>query len=118
MPTTRPLSPRSTTIGKSTCESPTVRSVELGVNSSPTNRGMTSGATRMNSGRDRAEPGEDQDEERRGEAERLALRPCSSISVKTGTKAAESAASATRLRTRFGTWKAIVKAEKRPLVPK
>ncbi len=42
----------------------------------------------------------------------------SSSSVKTGTKAAEIAASANSERTRFGTWKAIVKAEKAPLVPK
>jgi hypothetical protein len=38
--------------------------------------------------------------------------------VKTGTKAALSAASANRLRTRLGTWKATVKAENAPLVPK
>ena len=52
------------------------------------------------------------EEQRRGEPERLAsLRPCSSSSVKTGTNAALSAASANRLRTRFGIWKAIVNAE-------
>ena len=45
-------------------------------------------------------------------------RPFSSSSVKTGTKAALSAASANRLRTRFGTWKASVNAENAPLVPK
>ena len=44
--------------------------------------------------------------------------PFSSSSVKTGTNAALSAASANRLRTRFGTWKASVKAENGPLVPK
>ncbi len=46
------------------------------------------------------------------------LRPFSSSSVKTGTNAADSAASANRLRTRFGTWKASVNAENGPLVPK
>ena len=46
------------------------------------------------------------------------LRPCSSCSVKTGTNAADSAASANRLRTRLGSWKAIVNAEKGPVVPK
>ena len=45
-------------------------------------------------------------------------RPCSSSSVKTGTKAAEMAASANSERTRLGTWKAMVKAEKEPRVPK
>ena len=43
---------------------------------------------------------------------------CSSSSVKTGTKAAVSAESATSARIRFGTWKAIVKAENAPEVPK
>ena len=38
-------------------------------------------------------------------------RPSWSSSVKTGTNAAERAALANRLLTRFGTWKAIVKAE-------
>ena len=38
-------------------------------------------------------------------------RPSCKSSVKTGTNAAESAALANRLLTRFGTWKAIVKAE-------
>ena len=42
------------------------------------------------------------------------LRPCCSSSVKTGTNAADSAASANRLRTRFGIWKAIVNAEDAP----
>ena len=54
------------------------------------------------------------------EARRKASRllPCSSCSVKTGTNAAWIAASANRLRTRFGTWKAIVKADMAPLTPK
>ena len=45
-------------------------------------------------------------------------RPCSSSSVKTGTNAALSAASANRLRTTLGTWKAIVNALNAPLVAK
>ncbi len=45
-------------------------------------------------------------------------RPCWSSSVKTGTNAAERAALANRLLTRFGIWKAIVKAEAGPPVPK
>ena len=44
--------------------------------------------------------------------------PFSSSSLKTGTKAEESAASATRARTRFGTWNATVKALIRPAAPK
>ena len=44
--------------------------------------------------------------------------PRSSFSVNTGTKAAWIAASANRLRTRFGTWKAIVNADIAPLTPK
>ena len=42
----------------------------------------------------------------------------SSCSVKTGTNAAWSAASANRLRIRFGTWNAIVNALIGPLTPK
>ena len=54
------------------------------------------------------------------EASRKASRrlPCSSCSVKTGTNAAWIAASANRLRTRFGTWKAIVKADIWAVTPK
>ena len=47
-----------------------------------------------------------------------ARRSSSSSSVKTGTKAAESAASANRPRTRFGTWKARVNADIGPVMPK
>ena len=45
-------------------------------------------------------------------------RSCSRSSVNTGTKAALSAASANRLRTTLGTWKAIVNALNGPLVAK
>jgi hypothetical protein len=43
--------------------------------------------------------------------------PFSSSSVKTGTNAPWSAESATSARTRFGTWKAIVKADMAPVTP-
>ncbi len=43
--------------------------------------------------------------------------PCSSCSVKTGTKAGCSAASAKSARTRLGTWKAIVNADIGPFTP-
>ena len=46
------------------------------------------------------------------------LRPCSSISVKTGTNAALSAASANSDRTTLGIWKAIVNALNAPEVAK
>ena len=46
------------------------------------------------------------------------LRPFSSSSVKTGTKAPWSAASANSARMRFGTWKATVNADIAPLTPK
>ena len=54
------------------------------------------------------------DQQNSVEASRSASRlrcPARSSSVKTGTNAALSAASANRLRTRFGTWKAIVNAD-------
>ena len=54
----------------------------------------------------------------RGQLVGLALLLCSSSSLKTGTKALESAASATSARIRFGIWKASVKADAAPLVPK
>ena len=44
--------------------------------------------------------------------------PFSSRSLKTGTNADESAASATSARTRFGTWKATVNALIWPAAPK
>ena len=44
--------------------------------------------------------------------------PFSSNSLKTGTNADDSAASATSARTRFGIWKAIVKALIFPAAPK
>ena len=46
------------------------------------------------------------------------LRPFSSSSVKTGTKAPCSAESANSARIRLGTWKAIVNADIAPLTPK
>ena len=47
-----------------------------------------------------------------------AFSPFSSSSLKTGTNADESAASATSARTRFGIWKATVKALIGPRAPK
>jgi hypothetical protein len=79
---------------------------------------MITGARRMNSAL--SPPSRQRIRVNRLPASRNAsrLRPFSSSSVNTGTNAAEMAASAKSDRTRLGTWKAIVKAEKRPCVPK
>ena len=69
--------------------------------------------------RDRAEDHRHQQQQGRGQPERL-LGTCrfSICSVKIGTNAGWSAASANRLRIRFGTWKAIVNADIGPVTPK
>ena len=71
IPTTSPLSPSSTTIGNSTWLSPTVRSSSAGVDSSPVNSGISTGASRMNDERQRAQ----RDEEQPGERARRAAAP-------------------------------------------
>ena len=83
-----------------------------------TNSGITSGATRMNSAV--IAPNTRLTTKIMLLARRNASRrsPCSSFSVNTGTNAAWIAASANRLRTRFGTWKASVNADIAPLTPK
>ena len=83
-----------------------------------TNSGISTGATRMNSAV-RA-PSTSVTTKIKLVVSRNASRraPCSSFSVNTGTNAAWIAASANRLRTRFGTWKAIVNADIAPLTPK
>ena len=75
------------------------------------NSGMIVCAARMKTAVTRAERDQHDPEHGRGEPERLAPAAVCSSSVKTGTNAAERAALANRLLTRFGTWKAIVKAE-------
>ena len=118
IPTTSPLSPSSTTIGNITRDSPTVRSSSSALNLSPVIGGMTYGAMTMKStviapSTTRISPNS------APASWKASLRFfCSSSSVKTGTNAALSAESATSARSRFGTWKAIVKAEKGPEVPK
>ncbi len=110
-----PETPRSVTIGKSTRDSPTARS-----ESCPglPNRPITHGATSTKSAVNAVRPSNTS--QKRLEATRQArLRsPRSSRSLKTGTNADERAASATRARMRFGTWKATVKALIRPAAPK
>ena len=85
---------------------------------SGTNSGISTGARRMNSAV--IAPRTRVTRKIRVEARRKASRlfPFSSCSVKTGTNAAWIAASANRLRTRLGTWKAIVNADIGPLTPK
>ena len=118
IPTSRPLRPSSTTTGNSTRESPTVSASSGALNVGPVNSGMITPAARMNTAV--IAPSAISMIQNSVEASRSAsLRlPCCSSSVKTGTNAADKAALANRLLARFGTWKASVKAEKRPLVPK
>ena len=119
IPTTSPLRPSRTTIGNSTWLSPTVRSSSAGVDSSPVNSGISTGASRMNSERQRAERDEDQPGERGGELERLApALVLEQLGEDRARTRVESAASATSARIRFGTWKASVNAEAAPDVPK
>ena len=78
----------------------------------PVNSGMITPGAEDEERRDRAEDRRMHPEQASRRAATASRRlPCSSSSVKTGTNAALSAASANRLRTRFGTWKAIVNAE-------
>ncbi len=118
IPTTSPLRPSRTTIGNSTRLRPTVKSSSWALNSSPVKCGTTLPAARMNTAViavSAARISRNRVDARRNASR---LRPCSRSSVKTGTNAALSAASANRLRTRFGIWNAIVNAENGPLVPK
>ncbi len=82
------------------------------------NNGMITGASSTNSAVIR--PSDTEITNTSADATRNAsFRPrCSSCSVKTGTNAACSAASANRLRIRFGTWNAIVNALIGPFTPK
>ena len=107
--------PSRTTTGKSTCESPTVRSTRYGVNSLPGMKiGMITPAPTMNSAV--SAPSTSRMIQNSVEASRIASRRrrCSRYSAKIGTNAALSAASANRPRTRLGTWKAIVNADAGP----
>ena len=117
IPTTIPVIPSRIRIGKRICARVTVRS-----RSSPSKPGAKIGTS---SGAARTKiaviaPRTIVTRKISWEASLNASRrsPCSSFSTKTGTKAAWIAASANRLRTRFGTWKAIVKADIGPLIPK
>ena len=71
---------------------------------------MTSGATSMKSAVSPPSPRSSSQKSVDATRHARAFSPFSSSSEKTGTNAAVSAWSATRLRTRFGTWKAAVNA--------
>ena len=119
MPTTRPDSASSTTIGNISRARLTVRSCSAGLSSKPGASTVMSGSAKITNSAVSA-PRTSRIRKNRLEATRKAsLRsPRSSSSVKTGTKAPWSAESATSARTRFGTWKAIVNADIAPLTPK
>src|SRR6185437_5701016 len=97
---------------------PTVKASSSGPNLGPVNRGMITPAA--NTKKAVSAPSTIRMIQNRVEARRKASRflPCCRRSVNTGTKAADRAAFANRLLTRFGTWKASVKADAAPVVPK
>src|SRR3954452_6889545 len=118
MPTTSPLRPRITTIGNSTRLSPIVSWSSCWVNSLPVKSGITTPAARMKTAVMAPRIARIRTNSVLASWKASRLRPFSSSSVNTGTKAALRAASANSERTRLGTWKAIVNAEKAPDVPK
>ena len=119
IPTTRPESASSTTIGNISRARFTVRSWSAGLSSKPgANRPMSGSANRTNSAVTALS--RRQIRKKRLEATRNASfrSPFSSSSLNTGTNAPWSAESANSARTRFGTWKAIVNADIAPVTPK
>ena len=79
---------------------------------------MTSGAIRMKIADSAARPSSINQKSVEATRHARFRSPFSSNSRNTGTNAEESAASATRARTRFGIWNAIVNALIRPAAPK
>src|SRR3954454_14618473 len=118
IPTTRPLTPSRTTIGNRTRLRPTVSSSRRCVNWSPVNSGMITPAARMKNSVIAPRIAMIRTSSVRARRNASLRLPCSSSSVKTGTNAALSAASANSERTRLGTWKAMVKALNAPDVAK
>ena len=80
--------------------------------------GITTGASQMNSSEIAPSTTSSSPASALASCSASRRRLCSSSSLNTGTKADESAASATSARIRLGIWKASVKAEAAPLVPK
>src|SRR5215217_1568161 len=119
IPTTRPESASSTTMGNISRARLTVSSLSAGSSSKPgAIRPISGSANRMKSAV--TAPSARQIRNRRLEATlNASLRsPFSSSSLKTGTKAPWSAESANSARMRFGTWKAIVNADMAAVTPK
>ena len=79
---------------------------------------MSDGAARMKSAVSPPRPSSTSQKTVDATRQARARSPFSSSSLKTGTKADESAASATSARTRFGIWNATVKALIWPRAPK
>ena len=113
--TTIPERPSSTTIGKSTRERPTARSKSPP--GSPNGR-SSNGAASMKIAVSPPRPSSTSQKMVDATRQARARSPLTSSSLKTGTKAPERAASATRARTRLGIWKATVKALILPVTPK
>ena len=110
-----PESPSRTTIGKRRRESPTARSKSPpGVPNSST----ISGAIRTNTAVRAVEKSRTSQKIVDATRHARVRSPFSSSSLKTGTNAPESAASATSARTRFGIWNATVNALIFPAAPK
>ncbi len=119
IPTTSPDRASSTTMGNISRLRLTVRSFNAGWSSKPGANNDMSGSAKITN-RAVTAPSTRQMRKKRLEATRNASfrSPFSSSSVNTGTNAPWSAASANSARTRFGTWKAIVKADIGPVTPK
>ena len=115
IPTMIPESPSRTTIGKSTRESETARSKSPP--GSPNGR-MSSGARRIISAVTAPSPSIVSQNSVEATRHARCRSPRSSSSLKTGTNAPVSAASATSARMRFGIWIATVKALIFPVTPK
>ena len=118
IPTASPVSPSSTTIGNRTWLSPMARVSSAGVNSSPVIGGMITGARRMKTSVMTVSATSSSPASEAASSIASLRFFCSSSSLKTGTNALESAASATSARIRFGIWNASVNADAGPPVPK
>src|SRR5262245_23735538 len=114
---TRPVRPSSTTIGNMIWASWTVSSTSSS-DRPGANRGITQGAVTIAISVTRPRTMLMRPISPPTRRWASLWRPCSSSSVKIGMKAADRAESATRLRSRFGTWNAITKALIEPRVPK
>ena len=110
-----PETPSSVTIGKSTRARPTASALSWpGLPKMP----MIHGATRMKIAVSALSPSSISQKSVDATRHARLRSPFSRSSLKTGTNADESAASATSARTRFGSWNATVNALIFPVAPK